>query len=196
MSREQIDFLGLLGTFTISSGRYRGKMTVPSLGSINGERGSRRRARKLDQVTPHLPDGLRALSNLLEMLLWVASYVKLPSKKSANWESVGILCEDKYWLGVRFSEPEKLIFQSMCRVDHRAAVKLGVGELVDPDEPISSHRYWRQTANLESEQIHFFYRSKVSQMEWLVDFFRVSLALARSIETPDQPPIPKEPEGM
>ena len=40
-----------------------------------------------------------------------------------------------------------------------------------------------------------FARSKVSQMEWLEGFLRECLAKARSIETPDQPPIPEEPEG-
>ena len=31
-------------------------------------------------------------------------------------------------------------------------------------------------------------------MEWLERFLRDCLAKARSIETPDQPPIPEEPE--
>ncbi len=33
-------------------------------------------------------------------------------------------------------------------------------------------------------------------MEWLEKFLRECLALARSIETPDQPPIPDEAEGL
>jgi hypothetical protein len=55
------------------------------------------------------------------------------------------------------------------------------------------YRWWR-SAELNSEPIHFFARSKVSQMEWLEKFLRECLTLARSIETPDQPPIPEEPE--
>ena len=35
---------------------------------------------------------------------------------------------------------------------------------------------------------------KISQMQWLEEFLRDCLAKARSIETPEQPPIPEEPE--
>jgi hypothetical protein len=41
--------------------------------------------------------------------------------------------------------------------------------------------------------VHFFSRSKVSQIEWLIGFVRECLTMARSIQTPDQPPIPEEP---
>lgn len=57
------------------------------------------------------------------------------------------------------------------------------------------HRWWRGV-ELDSEEVHFFSRSKVSQMQWLEGFLRDCLTLAKSVETPDQPPIPEQPEEV
>jgi len=48
--------------------------------------------------------------------------------------------------------------------------------------------------DLDSEVVHFFARSKLSQMQCLEEFLRECLTQARSIETPDQPPIHADPE--
>ncbi len=94
---------------------------------------------------------------------------------------------------MKFSEPEKLWFGTCSRIDPDAATKLGVGELTEESWVPGRYRWWRGL-ELDSEPIHFFSRSKVGQMQCLEDFLRECLAQARSIETPDQPPIPEEPE--
>src|SRR5213079_3191710 len=99
----------------------------------------------------------------------------------------------KYWIGVILSEPEKLWFGTRTRIDPEAAAKLGVGELEEVSWVPGGFRWWNG-AELEPAPVHFFARSKVAQMEWLEQFLRDCLAKARSIETPDQPPIPEEPE--
>jgi hypothetical protein len=149
----------------------------------------------LTQVGKYMPDGLRALSSLQNMLFEAAMACKVSVKKSPGWDETGINLDGmKYWVGVTYAEPEKLWFGTRCRIDPEAAARLGVGEMTEESWVPGRCRWWREL-NLESEDVHFFSRSKVSQMECLESYLRECLALARSIETPDQPPIPEEPEG-
>lgn len=148
----------------------------------------------LTQVGKYMPEGLRALSNLMNMLVEAATACKVAVQKIAGWDYIGLKLDgQKYLVQVIFSEPEKLWFGTRCRIDPEAAAKLGVGEVAEESWIPGRYRWWRGV-ELDSESIHFFSRSKVSQMQWLEDFLRECLNQARSIETPDQPPIPEEPE--
>jgi hypothetical protein len=148
----------------------------------------------LAQVGKYMPEGLRALSNLMNMLFEAAAACKVSVKKQAGWDFIGLTLDGrKYWVGVFFSDPEKLQFATRCRIDPEKAAKLGAGELTEENWVPGRYRWWREV-ELDSESIHFFSRSKVSQMQWLEDFLREYLAQARLIETPDQPPIPEEPD--
>lgn len=154
----------------------------------------RERSMTLTQVNKFMPEGLRALSNLLNMLFEAASACKVSAKKTARWDYIGLALDGgKYWIGLEYSDPEWLWFSTWCRIDPEAAARLGSGALTE-ETWIPGRYCWTQGAELDSEAIHFFSRSKVSQMRWLEDFLRDSLAKARSIETPDQPLIPEEPE--
>ena len=155
----------------------------------------RTRGMTLAQVSKYMPDGLRALKNLLTMLNEAAMACKVQAISAAAWESHGLyLDRSKYWLGITYDEPEKLWFGTRCRIDSDKASRLGVGELGEESWIPGRFRWWC-SAELDSEEIHFFSRSKVSQIEWLEGFLRDCLEKAHSIETPDQPPIPEEPEG-
>jgi hypothetical protein len=141
-----------------------------------------------------MPEGLRALSNLMNMLFEAANACKVPVRKSAGWDSMGVSLDGlKYWVGVNFSAPENLWFGTRCQIDPEAAARLGVGEMTVENWVPGRHR-WLRKVELDSESVHFFARSKVSQMQWLEGFLRECLAQARSIETPNQPPIPEEPQ--
>lgn len=154
-----------------------------------GERGMR-----LAQVGKYMPEGVRALSNLSNMLFEAAGACKVAVKKSAGWDFYGVYLDgQKYWMGVDLPEPETLWFRTCCRIDPGAAAKLGVGELRE-ENWVPGRSRWCRGVELDSEPVHFFARSKVSQMRWLEGFLRECLAQARSIETPDQPPIPAEPD--
>ncbi len=150
----------------------------------------------LTQVGKHIPEGVRDLSSLLNMLYEAARACKVPiDKKSASWDYMGLNLDGmKYWIGIDFADPEKLWFGTRCRIDPEAAAKLGVGNLTEESGVPGRYRWWR-TAELNSESIHFSARSKISQMEWLEGFLHECLTMARSITTPDQPPISEEPEG-
>jgi hypothetical protein len=152
------------------------------------------RSMTLAQVGKYMPEGLRALSNLMNMLVEAAAACGVPAKKIPGWNDIGLYLDGKkYWLGVIFSDPEYLNFKTLCRIDPEAATKLGDGELTEESWIPGRHR-WVRWVDLDSEAVHFFSRSKVSQMQWLEGFLRECLAQARSIETPDQPPMPDEPE--
>jgi hypothetical protein len=152
------------------------------------------RSMTLAQVGKLMPEGLRAMSNLMNMLIEAATACKLPVKKAAAWDYLGVYLEGrKYWVGVKFSEPEYLYFYTCCRIDPEAAAKLGVGELSE-ENWIPGRTRWMRWVELDSEAIHFFSRSKISQMQWLEEFLRDCLAKARSIITPDQPPLTDEPD--
>ncbi len=143
----------------------------------------------LTHVDKYMPEGLRALSSLLNMLFEVAAACKTSPKKAAAWDYIGLSLErNKYWVGLYYEAPEELVFETVhCRINPEAATRLGVGE--------SDEENWWRGVELDSEPVHFFSRDKVSQMRWLQNFLRECLDTARSIETADQPPIPEEPEG-
>lgn len=148
----------------------------------------------LTQVGKYLPEGVRALANMLNMLYEAAMGCKVSVKRAGGWDYIGLRLDGlKYWIGVGYDDPEKLWFGTRCRIDPEAAARLGEGELTEENWVPGRYRWWRG-AELASEAVHFFERSKVSQMQWLENFMRECLAMARSIETPDQPPIPEEPE--
>ena len=149
---------------------------------------------KLAQVGHAMPEGLRALGNLLAMLFEAAKACKVSATISAKWEHLGIILDGgKYWVGFEYAAPEKLWFGTRRRIDPEAAARLGVGELMRDSDTPGEYR-WYQTVELDSEEVHFYSRGKVSQMEWLEGFLRDCLAKARSVETPDQPPTPEQPE--
>jgi hypothetical protein len=154
----------------------------------------RRRGMFLTQVDWQMSEGVRALSNLLNMLLEAASACKVSVKKAVGWNYSGINLEGlKYWVGILHDDPKKLWFHTRCRIDPEAAARLGVGELTEEDWAQGRHCWWRGE-ELYSEEVYFFSRSKVGQLRWLENFLQECLQRARSIETPDQPPIPEEPE--
>ncbi|MGH7226494.1 MAG: hypothetical protein ACRELF_25030, partial [Gemmataceae bacterium] len=109
--------------------------------------------------------------------------------------NIGINLEGKkYWLGVNSAEPETLWFGTYhCRIDPVEAARLGVGDVEEDSKVPGFYRWWRGV-ELNSESVHFFSRSKVGQLRWLENFLQECLKMARSIETPDQLPIPEEPE--
>jgi len=150
------------------------------------------RSMTLTQVGKFMPEGLRAMSNLMNMLVEAAAVCGVTARKTPEWESTGLTLDKKYWVGVNFSNPESLWFGTRCKIDPEAASALGVGELDEENWVPGRVRWWRNL-ELESEAVHFFVRSKVGQMECLEGFLRECLAQARSIEAADQPPIPEEP---
>ncbi|HTU89371.1 MAG TPA: hypothetical protein VMF69_04665 [Gemmataceae bacterium] len=148
----------------------------------------------LTQVGKYMPDGLRALSSWLNMLREAAAACQVKKiRLSDAWDYNGVSLEGgKYWIGFSHTDPEKLNFSTFSRLDPEAAARRGI-PLLKSTEALGGLK-WSKSVELESEPVHFFSRSKVSQMEWLESFLRECLEMARSMETADQPPILDEPE--
>ena len=152
------------------------------------------RSMTLAKVGKYMPEGLRALTNLMNMLVEAASACKVTVKKKPNWEDIGLYLDgQKYWVGVHYWEPEKLWFGTRCQIDPEASTKLGFGEM-EQDSWVPGHYRWWRGVELDSESVHFYSRTKVSQMQWLEEFLRECLCQAKSIETLDQPSLPEDSE--
>lgn len=152
------------------------------------------RSMKISQVGKSMPEGTRALSNFKNMLQ-EAALACLPAVKPwSGWDLIGVKLErGRYQACLNFSNPNTLWFETRCRIDPERAVKLGLRELGE-ESWIPGRFYWWKGVELDSEEHHFFSLSKADQMQWLIDFLQDGLSKARSIETPDQPPLPEEPE--
>ena len=147
------------------------------------------RSMSLTHVGKYMPDGLRAVSSLLNMLMESAVACKVPVKRSAGWDYLGVsLAGGKFWVGVTFAHPETLWFATYCRIDHDRAIRLARGEVVEEGEAWGGYS-WQYGVELDSEEAHFYSRSKVSQMQWLEEFLRDCIVTAGSIEGADQPPL-------
>lgn len=149
------------------------------------------------RVKKYLPEGVRALQNLLNMLFEAAAACKVSAKlwvHWGNWKLIGVkLDKGKYYLYLDFKDGESLCFSTRNKIDPEAAAKLQPGYIWE-SKWVPGGYQWGQDVVLNSEKVHFFSRSKVRQMQWLEHFMQDCLDKARSIEIPDQPPLTEEEE--
>jgi hypothetical protein len=145
----------------------------------------------IEHVGWELTRGVRALTYLRDMLIEAASACKVTIARNNGWYFAGILLDGgKYEVSVWFAEPDKLWFGTRCPIDATRAAAMNYGELEEMNG--GTCKWWRSLL-LDSEDVHFFSRSKASQMQCLEEFVRDSLNKARSITTSDQP-LPEEPD--
>lgn len=136
----------------------------------------------ISQVSGSLADGLRSLSSLLKMLEHAAASCRVSVARSSSWERIGLQLDKRHWIGVVYDEPERLRFQTEGgRIDPQAARGLGVGTVLEQNWAPGGF-VWRRTEDLNSEQVHFYARSRARQMQWLEEFLAQSLQLAKQIE--------------
>jgi hypothetical protein len=150
----------------------------------------------MGQVTWELTGGVRALRALGDMLYEVASACGCQARPHGDRNYMGVYLDRRsYWVGINYDRPEVLEFATDYRkVDPGAAARLGI-EGVFEWEDGSAHG-WRRQLNLDSEDVHFFARSKASQMQLLENFLRECLETVRRIEVPggEEAPVAEEPE--
>lgn len=147
------------------------------------------------QVGWQLSEGARALHSFLVMLQEAAKACRLTAKKEMSLEYAGFsLDKGKYGVGITLTDPNWIWFNTRCKIDPDLARQLPGGE-VTSENWIPGKFRWSKSVDLESEEVHFFSRSKVGQMQWLEEFLRDCLTTARSIETADQPPVGAQPDS-
>ncbi|SRR5579884_1351628 len=139
---------------------------------------------RTERVGWEMPHGVRALQRLLLMIDVAAAHLGVSASQSAGSEAMGFDLDSKFWVGLAFDEPNCLRFQTtQCRIDLAGARNLNKGAVVEADWAPGGFA-WRCLAELDSEPVHFFCRSMVSQLQWLEGFLRECLELARRIELP------------
>jgi hypothetical protein len=152
----------------------------------------RARNMTLAHVSHAMPGGVHALANFLNMLVEAVAACKVSATKNAGWDYIGLKVDGKFWVGIYFTDPDKLRFVTSCKIQRDAAEALGVGEVWE-ESWIPGRNRWVRSAELGSEEIHFYSRTKVSQMQWLQKFVIESLAMGRAIVSPDQPASEPQP---
>lgn len=107
----------------------------------------------MTQVSWELSAGLKALSNLRLMLAEAAATNGLPATTYANKAWSGIKIGKDFWAGIDFESPTILGVGTLRSVENiDTAEQLGLSVYGDDQA-------W-QSIDLESEQVHFFARSR------------------------------------
>jgi len=118
----------------------------------------------MEKVTWHLPEGVRAAQNLIDMLeeALIAMEKKPGPSFGRSWAGFDVV-DSKAWVGIEWSNPTWLCFETEDVVFKRPAAQgIGYGEVVEH----GSSRFplqWRHCIDLASEEVHFFARSRESQ---------------------------------
>jgi hypothetical protein len=130
----------------------------------------------MKQVSWQLEEGVIAFRNLIDMLGEALSSrgINIHSR-SAAWDWIGYYLENKrLFAGITYENPGIVIINNE-------------GELVDnkPDEPeigfYQSENEWRNELDLYSEDVHFFCRTKASQIACLGNFVEESVKYGLSL---------------
>ncbi|MBO0698202.1 MAG: hypothetical protein J2P46_07400 [Zavarzinella sp.] len=135
----------------------------------------------MSQVTWELSGGVRALRNFMNMLEEAAHVAGVKVQAKANTRHSGVSLDGgKYWVGINFDDPDRLIFQTEYQaVDPSAAEKLGTGYVYEWSD--KKGHGWGQELDLTAEHVHFYARPRASQMQLLESFIRESMDLARRV---------------
>ena len=145
----------------------------------------------MGQVTWEMTTGIRSLRNLVDMLYEAAAACNLTAKIIGSSDGISVILDGgKYASGIRYSNPEFIRFLTWnVPVDPEKVKQLGVGttwQWMTNKKKVG----WEINTNLESEDVHFFARSKASQMQFLEQFLRENLELAKKViveESDEQP---------
>ena len=140
----------------------------------------------MGQVTWEMTTGVRSLRNLVDMLYEAAAACGLKSQIAGNRDMMFVYLDGKkYWAGIRYSSPEFIHFATWnAKADAQMVEELGIGTTFQWFND-KTQCGWQRDVNLESEDIHFFARSKASQMQFLEQFLRENLELAKKVIVPE-----------
>ena len=85
--------------------------------------------------------------------------------------------KNEYWTGLYYSEPETLIL-SARGVNKKVAEKIGHGLVKEWVEKGKNIYAWWNQLDLGSEEVHFFAKSKSSQIQCIEQFLKESIQAA------------------
>jgi hypothetical protein len=123
-------------------------------------------------VSWELESGVRALMNLIKMVGEAIEGQKEPRRTAVGSDWIGFYVRgSKGWVGVRFTNPAKLYFHTyQIAVD--ATVTEQLGGIVKETSDSPNRLRWQLELQLDSEEVHFFARSRASQMQEIEKFVK------------------------
>jgi hypothetical protein len=149
----------------------------------------RARGMTMEQVTRELTRGGPALHHLLVMVNDVLTRMGLRPQPYFYFPpgDIGFYAEDhRYWVGLTLSEPQYLsagtwkFKADKDRVEQLGLVD-GLRESQWPNETLGPH-YWRKRVDLEAEEVHFFERTKASQVQFVEELLKDVFQTVKNFE--------------
>jgi hypothetical protein len=133
----------------------------------------------MDKVNWTMESGLTELQNFLNMINEALAIAKIKTKATAGTSQGGYqgfftnsVNGKPIYILVYFNQPAKLFVQT-GKCNFNEDIKLERGKIVDKDFEIE--------LNLASEEVHFFARSKQSQLACLEEFLSESVKYAKKL---------------
>ncbi|WP_165251208.1 PD-(D/E)XK nuclease family protein [Paludisphaera soli] len=143
----------------------------------------------MEAVGWQLVEGMKAFRGLLGLVQEALAALKITFQKTNGWESINFYLDAKnFWVGMSYDRPGILIFSTLLSpVGSDGVEKAGFGR-VEPEGNSPTGIKWVNELVLYSEDVHFFARSRASQLQCIEQFLKDSLAAAqRARPVSDQP---------
>jgi hypothetical protein len=144
----------------------------------------RSRGMTMDKVTWELAAGLEAFWNLYEMLGEAITAHHVSVTRSVGQEWAGYYMDRKRgWVGITWEAPTRLVFQTAEEATYTGeSIRQMPTGRVGPTKNHSTGLRWFIELDLESEEEHFFARSRASQMQRLEQFVGEGLSGLSMVE--------------
>jgi hypothetical protein len=138
------------------------------------------RGMTMDRVGYELVEGVRSLNSLFAMMGEALNAVELKGQRISGWQWWGYNTDKtKYSFFVTPAEPHIVRFYTWNHnIDRAKAEVLTIGRIWEEQGRLR----WGQSLDLTSEEVHFFARSRASQMQCLESFLRTGVEIAQQIE--------------
>ncbi|MFH1219134.1 MAG: PD-(D/E)XK nuclease family protein [Candidatus Eisenbacteria bacterium] len=134
----------------------------------------KRRGLAMDAVSWELVAGVRSLRNLVDMLSEALSANGVQYSFSAGGRWYGYYVENKaFFVGLYYDSPNCIRFKTYDMALNAGGKDLEMGEMEGD--------IWTNVLHLDSEETHFFARTKASQIKCLEDFVKLSLDYGRKL---------------
>lgn len=136
----------------------------------------KKRGVAMKEISWQLQDGIADLINLVDVIseALAASNINI-SRKSAGWDWRGYYIEEKFFVGIYFNQPNLIIFNSEVELAENRTKEPTLGHYEGHGTG------WQNELNLYSEEVHFFSRTKNSQLECLEKFLKESYVYGQTL---------------
>lgn len=134
----------------------------------------------MQQVSWELVPGVKSFQTLTDMIEEALAAKKVNiHQRSAAWEWRGFYIEQKrFFIGLYLSDPNLVVINT-----EEVSLSSNIPKEVTLGRLIGNWR-WQNELDLTSEEVHFFARSKASQIQCLEKFIEESLSYGRTLIKP------------